>query len=103
MKSAKAADLARDPRCTIHSSVSKADGSEGEVKLFGRAVAVSDPAVRAADSEAWWMSFHPQAASVYRLEIDSALFLRWNFDDSTFETLSWSDAAGADRRVRRYP
>ena len=103
MKSAKADDLARDARCALHSAVSKSDGSEGEFKLFGTAVEVTDPALRSADPEAWWMSFHPEAAVVYRLEIESAIFLRWNWDDSTFETLSWAEGAGFERRVRPYP
>lgn len=69
MKSANAMDLARDPRCAVHSSVSKSDGSEGEFKLFGTAVEVTDPTLRSAEPEAWWMSFHPGSAVVYRLEI----------------------------------
>ena len=103
MKSAKAADLARDPRCAVHSAVSKPDGSEGEFKLFGKAVEVMDQELRSAEPEAWWMSFHPESAVVYRLDIESALFLRWNWDESTFETLSMLEGAGFEKRVRRYP
>ena len=103
MKSAKAADLARDPRCAVHSTVSKPDGSEGEFKLFGKAVEVMDQELRSAEPEAWWMSFHPESAVVYRLDIESALFLRWNWDESTFETLSMLEGAGFEKRVRRYP
>jgi len=103
MKSAKAADLARDPRCAVHSTVSKPDGSEGEFKLFGKAVEVMDQELRSAEPEAWWMSFHPESAVVYRLDIESALFLRWNWDESTFETLSMVEGAGFEKRVRRYP
>ena len=103
MKSAKGADLARDPRCAVHSAVSKPDGSEGEFKLFGKAVEVMDQELRSAEPEAWWMSFHPESAVVYRLDIESALFLRWNWDESTFETLSMVEGAGFEKRVRRYP
>ena len=35
-QSRKALDLLRDPRCTVHSVVSKPDGSEGEFKVYGR-------------------------------------------------------------------
>ena len=36
-QSLKALDLLRDPRCTVHSVVSKPDGSEGEFKVYGYA------------------------------------------------------------------
>ena len=42
-RSVKALDLLRDPRCTVHSTVSNRDGTEGEFKVYGRAVEVTDP------------------------------------------------------------
>ena len=42
-RSVKALDLLRDPRCTVHSTVSIRDGTEGEFKVYGRAVEVTDP------------------------------------------------------------
>jgi hypothetical protein len=42
--SMKSRDLARDPRCLVHSTVSDKDGTEGEVKLYGQAVRVADEA-----------------------------------------------------------
>jgi hypothetical protein len=42
--STKSRDLARDPRCLVHSTVADKEGTEGEVKLYGRARAVTDPA-----------------------------------------------------------
>ena len=45
-QSRKALDLRRDPRCTINSVVANKNASEGEFKLFGRAVEISDPAER---------------------------------------------------------
>jgi hypothetical protein len=41
--SMKSRDLARDPRCLVHSTVADKDGKEGEVKLYGRALRVTDP------------------------------------------------------------
>ncbi len=40
--STKALDLLRDPRCVVHSVVSDKNGTEGEVKLRGRAASVED-------------------------------------------------------------
>ena len=41
-RSRKALDLLRDPRCVVHSTVSDRLGSEGEFKVYGRAVEVTD-------------------------------------------------------------
>lgn len=42
----KALDLLRDPRCVVHNTVSDRHGSEGEFKVYGRAVDVTDPGER---------------------------------------------------------
>ena len=42
-RSRKALDLLRDPRCVVHSTVSNRDGTEGEFKVYGRAIEVTDP------------------------------------------------------------
>jgi hypothetical protein len=47
-RSPKALDLLRDPRIVVHSVVSSRLGSEGDFKLYGRAVSVDDPDRRAA-------------------------------------------------------
>ena len=39
-RSQKARDLLRDPRITVQSIVSNKDGTEGEIKLYGRAEVV---------------------------------------------------------------
>ena len=41
-QSRKAQDLRRDPRCVVHSPVSDRTGGEGEFKVYGRAVEVSN-------------------------------------------------------------
>jgi hypothetical protein len=45
-RSMKALDLRRDDRCVVHSTVADKDGTEGEFKLYGRAVEVHDREVR---------------------------------------------------------
>ena len=37
-QSRKALDLLRDPRCTIHNTISNKNGTEGEFKVYGRTV-----------------------------------------------------------------
>lgn len=46
-RSPKALDLLRDPRCVIHSVVSDRHGTEGDFKLYGRAVTVAGAERRA--------------------------------------------------------
>ena len=45
-QSKKFLDLMRDPRCLVHTVVSNKGGPEGEAKLRGRVVEVTDPAMR---------------------------------------------------------
>src|SRR5207249_1231823 len=45
-RSRKAIDLLRDPRIVVHSVTSDREGTEGDVKLYGRAIDVSAPDVR---------------------------------------------------------
>ena len=42
-RSPKALDLLRDPRCVVHSVVSDREGTEGDFKLYGRAIDVQEP------------------------------------------------------------
>jgi hypothetical protein len=46
-QSRKARDLLADPRCVVHTAVKSADGTDGDVKLYGRADEVADPDERA--------------------------------------------------------
>ena len=41
-QSRKALDLLRDPRCVVHSTVVDRKGSEGEFKVYGHAVDITD-------------------------------------------------------------
>src|ERR671934_2897005 len=45
-RSPKALDLVRDPRCVVHSVVSDRQGTEGDFKLYARAVDVQDASRR---------------------------------------------------------
>jgi hypothetical protein len=47
-RSMKALDLLRDPRIVVHSVTSNKDGTDGDVKIYGRAVDERDPEVREA-------------------------------------------------------
>ncbi|MFQ6010564.1 MAG: pyridoxamine 5'-phosphate oxidase family protein [Nitrososphaerales archaeon] len=51
-QSRKAIDLLRDPRCTLHSTVSNRDGSEGDFKVYGKAMEIHDVGMRQRYSDA---------------------------------------------------
>lgn len=103
MRSAKVADLLRDPRCALHSAIVDGDGSEGEFKLFGRAIEVTDLELRNADPTTWWTSYPPEKAWVFALDIASAAYVKWNWDEGKYETLSWSADGELKRETRSYP
>lgn len=101
--SEKARDLARDPRCVLHSAVSRPDGDEGELKLYGRVVPVEDPALRDAAPGAWWVGRPREAADVYTLEIERAAFVSWDAERGLMHVRRWSAAGGAGETQRPYP
>jgi hypothetical protein len=100
--SEKARDLARDPRCVLHSAVSRPDGDEGELKLYGRVVLVEDRALREAPG-AWWVGRAEEEADVFALEIDRAAFLSWDGERGLMHVWRWSPTAGAEEEERPYP
>jgi hypothetical protein len=102
MPSPKLDDLRRDPRCVLHSSVSDIDGSEGEFKVHGRAVASHDPALVNADGT-WWAGREPDRVGVFTVEIDEAILVTWSADQGRMTTSRWSRASGARQSTRTYP
>ena len=80
-QSLKALDLLRDPRCTVHSTVSDRHATDGEFKLYGRAVDVTDSDERSryivAMSEKIDLNLEESTGSEYHLfsiDIDTASF-----------------------------
>jgi hypothetical protein len=102
MRSRKGADLARDPRCTLHSAVTDPQGSEGEFKLFGRAAEVVDKEVRDA-ADGWWKEYPEGASVVYSMDVESASFVEWDWEKSQKRVLSWSVGSTEREVVAGYP
>lgn len=79
-RSLKAADLLRDPRCTVHNLIGDRHAKEGEFKLHGRARSITDAETRkrygaALEKKIGWnpegMKYH-----LFAIELESAgLFL----------------------------
>ena len=71
-RSRKALDLRRDPKCTLHSPVSNRDGTEGDFKVYGRAVEIPDldHRRRYADAAYIQMGFRPEEPEFHLFSID---------------------------------
>jgi len=79
-QSKKALDLRRDPRCAIHSIITRREGDEGEVKLYGRVLNVPDPAERTRYAEAVFAKINWRPEEPYHLfavEIESAAVISY--------------------------
>lgn len=100
--SGKAADLRRDPRYALHSTVTSPDNGEGELKLYGFA-GEANPALRAAATEAWWSVQPSHKATVFALGIGQALFLEWDLQRGVMTTHRWSPQSGYSHSTRTYP
>lgn len=100
--SRKAADLRRDPRCVVHSSVSDINGSEGEFKIEGRAVLVADGELLRADDRAWWNAPGASDASVFAIDILAAAFISWDTRQGTMTVLRWTPEVGLTKTAQRY-
>ena len=71
-RSQKALDLLRDPRCCVHNTVSDRHATEGEFKVFGRALEITDPGDRERYAEAVFqkIGFRPQEPEYHCFAID---------------------------------
>jgi Pyridoxamine 5'-phosphate oxidase len=102
-RTTKARDLSRDPRCFLHSVVSDPDGSEGELKLSGRADEVHDPDLRERPSGAWWSGRPSEEARVFSLVVERAAFVSWDTGRGVMIVRRWSPENGFAVVERRYP
>jgi Pyridoxamine 5'-phosphate oxidase len=103
-QSKKALDLIRDPRCLVHSVVSNKDGTEGEVKLRGRAVDVTDKGLRERSAQhsfdtTGWRPEEPY--HLFWLDIEEAAYIKFSGNgDQTIKT--WRADGQQQERLRKW-
>lgn len=102
-RSGKARDLLWDPRCSVHSSISDVNGSEGEFQVLGRAVLIEDDEVRRADDSTWWQQLPPEASHVFSIEIDSATYVDWEIEKGIMSVTRWATGSGESHVSHPYP
>ena len=106
-RSLKAFDLLRDPRCVLHTPVSDPNGSDPELKLYGRAVAggkeVKDR-YRRAYAMRWRRAAPPTfPAHVFSVDIESAALVRYDTKKMAMTVKRWNGKDGLREFSRRYP
>ena len=103
-RSVKALDLLRDPRCVVHSTVSDREGTEGEFKVYGRAVEVTDIEERRQFGDAVYaaIGFRPEEPKFhcFAIAIESVAFSQLR--DGQFHRQLWMpDDKRRDARTQR--
>src|SRR5262245_21794579 len=98
-RSRKALDLQRDPRIVVHSVTSNKDGTDGDVKLYGRIVDEQEPELRSAFREAIrvridWAPDEP-SYHCFSVDVERAGYIRFGDDEAA---LAW-DREGGLRRL----
>jgi Pyridoxamine 5'-phosphate oxidase len=97
-RSARARDLARDPRCTLQSVVSAPNSGDPELKLYCRAVPGEG-----GPPGAWWSGRPAADVRVHALEIVGAALVSWDLAHAAMTVASWSPGRGFRRSSRPYP
>ena len=100
--SAKAHDLIRDPRCTLHSIVDDPDSGEPELTLRGRFVEV-DEATRSTYPDAWWLSYEESEPMVGTIELEAASLMRFDLEPGELSIMTWTPDDGVKERRKPYP
>ena len=93
-RSQKALDLLRDSRCTVHSSISNRDGTEGEFKLYGHGVDIQDPKLRQRYCDGLYekIGIKPEEHEyhLFSIDIESASYAV--IQNGEWSRLAWSTA-----------
>jgi hypothetical protein len=89
----KARDLQRDPRLLVHGIVTGPDGGEGELKLRGRAVEVSDRELQAryAAAVAEDLGWRPEEGwfHLFEVDVEHVAFVRYVHETGDQFVTTW--------------
>ena len=95
-KSRKSQDLERDPRITLMTPQADREATNGDFKLYGRAVAATEPALREAYGKAVFAAIDWRPKEPYPLwavHFDSAAYI--SFGDN-HRLIRWTSAGGVE-------
>ena len=95
----------RDARCLVHTTVSAKDGTEGEVKLYGMAIAIDDPDERERYGVALYeaIGWRPEddRFHLFTLDIGEAAAVR--FGDGGQRVAHWRPGRPVERFTKATP
>lgn len=101
-QSRKALDLLRDPRCVVHSQALSMDGTDGDVKLYGRALDVADERQRDDYGGALYEAIGWRPDGEFHLfAVDLVRAGSWQVVDGEPVSHTWHDDASARSAERR--
>jgi hypothetical protein len=95
-RSRKGADLDRDPRITVMTPQAEREPLHGDFKLYGRAVQVTDPALREEYARTIFtaVAWRPEEPyPLYSVDIDSATYI--SFGDR-HRLIRWTPGGGTE-------
>jgi hypothetical protein len=95
VNSLKVKDLRRDPRCSVHSAPLDAEMKDGDAKVSGLAVEVTDPAAIEYFLDVVGHPGDPSQAALFTLQISKAV-LTW-VADGRLEVDYWSPGGSLQR------
>jgi hypothetical protein len=101
-QSVKALDLRRDPRATVHSWPPGKDNPDGDIKLYGRGLEVTDPLVKRAYEDAIFARIQWRPKEPYHcfeIDVESAGYLRFAGSGDQEEVWSWRTGGQLTKRV----
>ncbi len=96
-QSRKALDLIRDPRIAVHTAQCDRNGTEGDVKLYGKVRDVTDPGLREryGDTLQAAIDWRPEEPyHLFALDIERAAFIRFG---EGRKALRWDAERGLER------
>ena len=101
----KTLDLMRDPRCSLNTIVTDKDGTEGEVKLFGRALEITNAETidRMAEDTFKRYGFRPAPHTYHNFSFDITSAAQIVFrGDLTGTIRTWREGEPVSEQSRRW-
>jgi hypothetical protein len=99
--SRKAKDLRRDPRMALHSATVDPELADGDARITGRAVEVTEPGAMAALVEGDERHAEPPSGHVFRVDVDEVLLLKIGDPADHLVIDSWTPDRGRRTIERR--
>jgi hypothetical protein len=99
-RSAKFADLRRDPRFALHSGSDEPDSWNGDAKLSGSATELTGDDERRDYATAAGVTLESVDYELFRVDLDQVVLVHLNEERSALVIASWRPGRGVTRTIR---